>query len=234
MRVKIEHCAVNAKCIRLNWKAWQTMEGIVKKKTIALLICTGLLIVSFNCSKKFIPQKTISENRETIVKLGSNDIETQKSAITEILSAPDVQSPPVLYMLSAILFRTNRQSEAVKWFYIAQLRATYDANRCTDKTASGAVTALNQQVGLEINKYAFKDKAFLQQQVMDAISHVENHTELYDPSWISQHGMQATLSALNSEKIKNATYPEADWPDIKKKTINRYREGFKEALKMVP
>ncbi len=204
------------------------------KKNIAIVIYFALQILFFGCSKKFIPQKTISENRETISKLGSSDIETQKSAIAEIISSPDVQSPPVLYALSAILFRSNRQNEAVKWFYVAQLRARYDANRCTDKTASGAVNALNQQFGPEINKFAFKDKAFLQRQVTDAISHVENHAELYDPAWISSHGLDATISALYSERSKNATHPEADWPGIKKRTISGYREGFEEALKMLP
>ena len=132
--------------------------------------------------------------------------------------------PPIIYAVSNILFDKGYKDDAAMWFYIAQLRARYDANRCNDDTARSAVAILNEKYGAKINEYALKDIDKLKTIVDNAVEFVQEYEGTYDPRWINLHGM---WSINGIEQGQTLSYPESEWPAIKKKSIDEYEAGFK-------
>jgi len=130
-------------------------------------------------------------------------------------------------VLSNELFRDNQKDQAAFWFYVAQLRARYDANLCLDKSARQAVSVLNNQFGPQINQYAFANLDSLQATVEKVISFVKDNQEAYDHRWINLHGMDAIIEPKN----KNLSAPATQWDEIKSKTQEDYSQGFEEFLK---
>ena len=142
--------------------------------------------------------------------------------IDSIEQNPNIYTPPVLYFLSNTLFSLKKYNDAEYWFYIAQLRARYDVNRCTDKTATAA--QYNTTFGPQINEYAIKNIEVLEQIVKKVVAFVKTNEEQYDPRWINLTGMGAFLG----DKTKNEplSLDKNQWPAIKAKTIDDYYTGF--------
>ncbi len=69
---------------------------------------------------------------ETIKALRENKGEMQMKVADAIIERPGAFSPPVLYVLSSVLFEQGKKDDAVFWFQAAQLRGTIDANICAD------------------------------------------------------------------------------------------------------
>jgi hypothetical protein len=136
-------------------------------------------------------------------------------------------TPPVLYVLSSILFNQKKYNDACFWFYVAQLRARYDVNRCTDKTANANTYNLNY--GPAINEYAFKHMDSLKVIVQKVVNYVRINEELYDQRWINLTGMNAmTASISDKQSDKKLSIDKRKWPAVKEKTINDYYEDFNE------
>jgi hypothetical protein len=152
-----------------------------------------------------------------------------RQAMNSVIQHAGQYSPPVLYVLSDVLFKLNRKDEAAYWFYIAQLRARYDINRCADKTATAA--RYNEMYGPQINKYTMQgnlDK--LTQLINKVVAYVATNNESYDQRWINLEGMGAMQSSLDGKQPNALSMPQSQWASIKAKTIADYQSGFKEAL----
>jgi hypothetical protein len=154
---------------------------------------------------------------------------TKSKLIDSIIQLPNNYDPPVLYVLSNVFFTSGKYNDAIFWFYLAQLRARYDVNRCTDKTASAA--QYNQTFGPDINQYAFAHLDDLEKIIPKVIEFERSNEEKYDHRWINLTGMGAMNSALaNKVDEKPLSKAQSEWPAIKKATIDDYEEGFKQAL----
>lgn len=163
----------------------------------------------------------VAEQNKMIEKL--TDSLSWKDAAMIVSQNPNKYSPPVLYVLAAMLFEDAKQNEAMYWFYLAQLRARYDANRCADETARQAITILNNGFGPPINEYAFKHTDQLKITIANVVKFVQENEELYDNRWINLHGMDAMIGSLSSNKKKTElSFPKKDWPKIKKETVDGY------------
>jgi len=137
--------------------------------------------------------------------------------------------PPVLYILSGVLYNYHKFNEAAFWFYVAQLRARYDVNRCTDKTASAAT--YNMNYGPSINDYALKHLDTLEKIVARVVSFVRMNDELYDQRWINLNGMQAVTEGLGGDKSgQPLSVDRKKWPAIKQQTVDSYFSDFEEML----
>lgn len=168
--------------------------------------------------------------------LTRGEADVKQKAAEEVLKNPNNYNPTVLFALSEVLFNTNKKNEACFWFYVAQLRARYDANRCMDKTAASGLSVLNERYGSAINQYAFKDIPKLKETVAQVVNFVKTNEEKYDPRWINLHGMDAINASLAKEGDKKTTQkelslPRGDWKMIKDKSINDYYTDFQEFLK---
>ena len=134
--------------------------------------------------------------------------------------------------MSAALFQDGQKDEACFWFYAGQLRARFDANRCPDETAAGAVGVLTEAFGPQINQYAFRNKAKLEKTVLRVIEWDRKTPHSYDHRWIDSHGMDAVLGAIGVEEGKPAATKrgKGQWEKIAEKTRCDYLEGFDDAL----
>jgi len=210
---------------------------IKKVRILILILFTCLLMAS--CSKKTAQIETIEvktegeygkiqvDEQNSILKdLNSVDLKKRDEAAVKILENPNTFIPPVLYSLSNYLFEKGEKYNAAFWFYTGQLRARYDANRCSDKTAGQAVSVLNENFGYQINEYGFADLNNLENVVDEVIEFVKNNEELYDHQWINLHGMGAFLN-----EDKPLSKPKSEWHVIKTQTIEDYHSGFQEVVK---
>jgi hypothetical protein len=144
--------------------------------------------------------------------------------VAAVLAAPHAYSPPVLAAVAAVLFADGRRGDSAFWFYAAQLRARFDANRCADPTAAGAVTVLTQHYGPEINRHAFADPARLRATVERVVAWDRATPHGYDHRWINLHGMGAFTGAVPLSR------PAPDWPEIAERTREEYLRGLDAAL----
>ncbi|QKJ31010.1 hypothetical protein HQ865_15025 [Mucilaginibacter mali] len=175
--------------------------------------------------------KQIDLSKELLVISRISDPNNKQKAklIDSVESVTNNFTPSVLYILSSVLFSDNQKERGMFWFYVAQLRARYDVNRCADKTASAA--RYNQMIGPPINKYAFEHLDTLERIIARVIDFVRNNNENYDQRWINMEGMGAFDSAMNPDhKNEPLSIPKDKWAAIKAKTIEDYSNGFKETL----
>jgi len=169
----------------------------------------------------------LSRDINTIQQL-SDKTALNSALIASVEKDASNYTPPVLYVLSNILFSQKKYNEACFWFYVAQLRARYDVNRCLDKTANA--DAYNQNFGANINEYAFKHMDSLKVIVQKVVTYVKANDELYDQRWINLSGIDAMKASISDSPIdKQLSVDKNKWPAIKKKTIDDYYDDFKAA-----
>ena len=210
------------------------------KKVILLFSLTIGLLTICNAQKenKEIKAKgvfseiEVDKQNETIKTLQGKDKKQKKQTIETVIKNPNDYNPPVLYALSQELFLQEDKDKATFWFYVAQLRARYDANLCMDNSAKQAVSVLNNQYGPDINKYAFQDIEKLEKTVNEVVDFVRTNNENYEHRWINLHGMWAVQAGLSDEpETRELSKPKDEWEAIKKKTIDDYYNGFIEYVK---
>jgi hypothetical protein len=144
--------------------------------------------------------------------------------VAAVLAFPQAYAPPVLGALAAVLFARGERDEAAFWFYAAQLRARFDANRCADPTAAGAVGVLTRRYGPEINRHAFADPAGLRSTVERVVRWDRATPHDYDHRWINLHGMGVFTGAAPLSR------PKAEWAAIAERTRQEYLRGLDEVL----
>lgn len=203
-------------------------------KTLATLILAAIIFQAHSKEVEVKPSgiyKTIDVQlqNDTIKSLQKAKGKALEESIKKITNAPENYAPPVLYFLSSILFHGGKKDEAMFWFYAGQLRGRIDANICADKSAAGAIDALNAKFGPQINQYAFKDIPKLTNTVEKVVVWEEKTACNYDRRWINLEGMNAFSGDSNSA----LSAPKEQWDAIRKKTRDDYRSSFYEALKTI-
>lgn len=174
----------------------------------------------------------VAKHNTTIEILNGENKILKQQTVESILKNPNDYNPPVIYALSRELYNQNKKDEATYWFYIAQLRARYDANLCMDISAKQAVSVLNNEYGPDINQYAFQDIDKLEKTVNKVVDFVRSNNENYDHRWINLHGMWAILEGQTDQPEKRElSKPNENWKAIKKKTVDDYYNGFIEYVK---
>jgi hypothetical protein len=209
------------------------------KKLLLLLTMTFGTIAFLNAqtTTEIKPQGIYKEidverHNKAIEILSGNDQILIQHTVDSILKNPNFYNPPVLYALSRVLYNQDKKDEATFWFYVAQLRARYDANLCLDNTAKQGVSILNSEYGPDINKYAFQNIDSLEKTVNKVVDFVKTNDENYDHRWINLHGMDAVLAGIDDKaEKKELSQPKDKWAEIKKKTIDDYYNGFIEYVK---
>ncbi len=168
---------------------------------------------------------------ETLQILTNGSAGEKAKAIEAIKATPALYAPPVFYALSKVVFDEGNKVEGAFWFYVGQLRARFDANRCADVSARQAVAVLNQRYGPLINKYTFANLEILEGLVPRVLEWDKLTPHKYDHRWINIHGMGAILTGMDGDDKKAAlSLPEPQWAEIKEKTRSDYLRGFQQAL----
>jgi hypothetical protein len=207
------------------------------KPTILLFLLFGgfaanaQTIINHEVESKGVYKEINLSNDIRVIKLllDTNFNTPRENLIDSVELRANYYTPPVLYALSNILFFLKRSNEATYWFYVAQLRARYDVNRCADKTANAE--EYNQNFGPVINNYALTHLDTLEKIIPRVVEFVRSNEERYDQRWINLTGMDAMSAGLDDKPIyKKLSLDKSKWPAIKTKTIDDYYSGFKEAL----
>lgn len=207
----------------------------MRRILLLFLLFTGLTayaqVTNVQVEPKGVYQEiNISKERRVIQLLAdTSDSNPTASLIDSVEKNANQYAPPVLYVLSGVLFNQKRYNEACFWFYVAQLRARYDVNRCTDKTANA--DEYNEGFGPNIKGYAARHLDTLKTIIKKVVDFVGTNEELYDQRWINLTGMDAMGASLGEKPTNKAlSADKSQWPAIKKKTIDTYYSDFKDEL----
>lgn len=207
--------------------------------TVAALLVVGSAFASQpNDSNILLRQTRFSKinvvtQRHAIAVLKGPDTTLQRKAVEHIRSNPRFYTPPVLYVLADFLFKNGQRVEAMYWFYAAELRARYDANRSQDPSVQATIKAMNRVYGRDIQPYAHRNIDTLRQIVVAAIQFEQDTPHNYDHRWINLHGMQAARTAVAAQKglsLNDQTpfsEPREKWPDIQQRTVKGFRVEMK-------
>ncbi|AEY00063.1 hypothetical protein GU3_01530 [Oceanimonas sp. GK1] len=144
--------------------------------------------------------------------------------INTILQSPNDYAPPVLYLMSAIMFDNDYQDQGTFWYYAAQLRARSDANKSGDDTTHAAVSQLNQQFGVRIGPHSLGNPERLQSIVNQVLKWDSEQSRNYDPRWIALQGRDV----VTETQVDFA--PREKWQEIDALTRNQFRQGLEQAL----
>jgi hypothetical protein len=204
------------------------------KRIFLCAICSYIILAVFTASAADIPIEPSGAYKDIDVRLSIDTIkalrdfkgEKQTKVANTVIAKPGEFSPPVLYVLSSVLFEQGKKDDAVFWFYAGQLRGRIDANICADKTAASAIAALNQQFGPAINKYSFQNLSLLTNTVERVLVWEEKTPCHYDRRWINLHGMNGIVGETNAP----LSAPQEQWEAIRKRTRDEYASGFHKAL----
>lgn len=168
-----------------------------------------------------------------IAGLTSADAGERRKTLAAIRQAPENYPPPVFYTMSGVLFEAGAKDEAAFWFYAAQLRASFDANRCADVYARRAVDVLNYQHGKAINRHAASDIAKLEALIPKVVEWDRRTPHAYDHRWINLHGLNATAAGQRAREAAGnpaLSLPRTQWPEIAERTRTEYLAGFRAAI----
>ncbi|NLE97534.1 MAG: hypothetical protein GX596_06040 [Propionibacterium sp.] len=170
---------------------------------------------------------------ETLRELLGNDEAARSMASERVIANPERFNPQVFYGLSARLVAEERHEDAMFWFYTGQLRARFDANRCTDELAGVVVGRLNDMFGPAVNRYAFQHLDLLESTVGRVLEFDRATAHEYDPRWINRGTPGAMTAAMAGQALDPTTMtrPADEWPAIAERTRTEYAAGFAEALR---
>ena len=209
------------------------MKNVIKKTVIiALLILSQSNIMNAQ-NDEIIPVTGVFKeidvaNQNQALSILTGEDKEQRFMMADIFFQDQNKwYPPVVYAVSQVLFEKGYKDDAAMWFYIGQLRARIDANICQDETARGAVSILNDNFGVIINKHTLQDIDKLETTVNNAVEFVREYEPTYDQRWINLHGMWAINGIPEN---KTLSFPKEDWAAIKKKTIDDYYSDFEKLV----
>ncbi len=194
------------------------------KQTGVSIICLCLLAASLATSLARAGEVTVGPAgiyktinvrlvNDTLKALRDTKGVARIEVIDSIAKSPEDFAPPVLYVLSSVLFEQDKKDEAVFWFYAGQLRGRIDATICADKSARAAVAEMNERFGPPINQYSFTNLALLTSTVERVLAWEEKTPCHYDRRWINLHGMAAMTGDTNAP----LSAPKEQWEAIRNK-----------------
>jgi hypothetical protein len=162
-----------------------------------------------------------------IEALNGNNQDRKMQVIDSIVKNPDYFNPSVLFVLSRELRVQNRIDEAAFWFYLADLRATYDVNLCMDKSAERPYLCMLDNYGSLFYENIFLEPDKYQGIIRKVIDFTKKHDEKYDHRWINLHGFDAFLVSMGDKPMmEELSRPTKKWKRIKKRTINQFNKDF--------
>lgn len=147
-------------------------------------------------------------------------------ARADVLAAPHRVPPPVLCALSGSLVAAGDLAGAAHWFYAAQVRARFDAARCTDPTASAAVAVLRERFGEPVNRWAFADAGRVRRAAVVAVAWDRAAPHDYDHRWIALHGTGAFTGPGTG-----VSTPAHEWPATAARVRAEYLTGLRVVLR---
>ena len=121
-----------------------------------------------------VPEVALAQTGDA---MNQGQVDLAQQTPEEIIAGAERAHPAALYVLASKLMGAGRLDEAVRWFYIGQLRYRfYLLTNPTDAADAGILfSALSESVGRPINEYAFGDVDGAVRQIDAALAWDEAH-----------------------------------------------------------
>lgn len=171
---------------------------------------------------------------QTIHLLATTTGDQSDALIAQIESHSGDYAPPVLFMLSVVLYQHRFLDDATFWYNAARVRASFDAARCADVTARGAVMKLMSQVPVPLRRAQFDDTEKLHDIAQRAVKWDETTPYHYDYRWINLSGMNAVASGMGNTDVLNRpmTLPQEQWVALATRVRLEYLASMEIAIQM--
>lgn len=133
-------------------------------------------------------------------------------------------SPPFIFELARRTFAYDNQ-EAMTFFWLARLRAYYDATRCTDATAGQGIAAWDLVVQ-DIIRYGQQNPGSVRPAKLAALERELSFPLDTSPEWICQSGIKALSAAATGKDLVGWVKPSSDWPALHQSARDQMEKGL--------
>lgn len=158
-------------------------------------------------------------SKKAIETLQKSSGAEREASVEMIKKNPGDYAPPVLFELSRVLFEAGNADDAMFWFYAAQLRTRFDANRCADHTARSAFGVLTRAYGPPIVSRAMREPETITRVAAKVLAWDESTPYNYDHRWINLHGM----ATFTPDPSRATSAPVEKWQEIAASTRQEFR-----------
>lgn len=141
----------------------------------------------------------------TMVRLRAIDPAQSAAIVDDLWARRDVNAPIFLFEV-ARLTAASDPDRSLQAYFLARSRSIYDASRCIDPTAIGAVAMASDQAGDAVNELLASDPDRLASALEHVIASGEVFTSQASPWWACSSGSAAYYAAVNQ-----ATMPRDEW-----------------------
>jgi len=163
--------------------------------------------------KLLAPSQPVPGDPDELMRLHDNP--DGAAVIAELTPRLKDVPPAYLYEYARRVFEVNA-AEGFKWFWVAQVRARYDALRCTDTTAHQGVLAL-PELASNVVKAIQADELASARQIEPAMAEETTFPANTNPAWICVHGAKASTAIRIGDKLPNWVISEWDWSSLRQK-----------------
>jgi len=138
--------------------------------------------------------------------------DTSDMSADELIAEAETMHPAGFYQLASQLFAAGDYDEAIRWFYIGQLRYRFDLvarDAGPADTDQQLFSALSESVGRPINEYAFGDIKKLVRLMGEALAWDEAHPNGYTSKTkyaVALATVRAGLVQLRATTIEQRDY----------------------------
>jgi len=150
-----------------------------------------------------------------VASCGKIPKDLSEQSVDELKEGIDSKHPAVYYVLAKKLFASGEKDQAVRWFYIGQLRYRYHLATNPNLEPSGdpaLFASFSEVIGRPLNEYAFGDIPTLANTLDEVLSWDKSQTIPLRPSPRLPRNTEEIRSGL--EKLKSHILENQD--DIKK------------------
>ncbi len=115
------------------------------------------------------------------------------------------------------------------------------AFRCADETARGGVSAMESQLPHNLRLAEREDRVQWKRVIDQVLEWDEETPYSYDHRWINLHGIGAYRNVFpelenkwGGRKLEALSLPEDQWPELRKKVREDFRQAFEEGNSQIP
>lgn len=145
------------------------------------MMMVGALLATPVMAERYKALPTARDNAE----MSSRLMNGEQFLLKQFLKNPEQYHWTSFYHAAEALFKKGRKDEAVKWYYVGQIRARVAAGLDPDPSRNNAMmVAMAQGIGQPIMAYAHSDNANWVEQIDNAIAWDKEHPLPNDPKQV--------------------------------------------------
>lgn len=171
----------------------------------------------------------VTSTQQAMTALMQGTTAEQEALANDIRANAANYSPPVFYVLAAVMQRNGHIPEALFWAGAGEIRARYDIARCADPTVADTAQALAYQYTSGwFGAYVRIHPDALDRATKEALFWDQTTAFHYDCRWINLHGMGAF--GVGGHELSK---PEADWPALHAQARQEFLESRQRGSAMI-